>query len=178
MLQLIDRRLQEGASLEISGMGSFERDGEGRIVFRNSGNPLVFIAYAQEDRSRARRLYRALRQAGMDPWMDCQKLLPGQNWPRAIEQTIEVSDFFVCCFSQQATTKRGHFQSELAFALEVATRFPPEEAFLVPVRLDDCELPRHIASTTHYLDLFPDWERGVRKLIAGLRRQHAARQKR
>jgi hypothetical protein len=178
LLQLIERRLREGARIDIDGVGSFELDGNDQVVFKPSGDPLVFLAYAQEDRARVKKLFRQLQRAGLEPWMDCQKLLPGQNWPRAIEQTIEVSDFFVGCFSQNSLSKRGHFQSELAFALEAAARFPLDDFFFVPVRLDRCDLPRRIVSTTHYIDLFPEWNRGVQKLIAALRRQHAMRNKR
>jgi hypothetical protein len=177
LLQLIGRRLREGALIEIEGMGAFQLDGNRRIVFEPSGEPKVFLAYAQEDRPQVKKLYRQLLSAGLQPWMDCQKLLPGQNWPRAIEQTIEISDFFLGCFSQTSAAKRGHFQSELAFALEVATRFPQEQVFFVPVRLNECELPRRIVNTTHYIDLFPNWSRGVQKLVAALRRQFSARSK-
>jgi hypothetical protein len=177
LLQLIDCRLREGATIDIEGMGSFQLDGNSEIVFKAFGEAKVFLAYAQEDRTQVKKLYRQLQNAGMAPWMDCQKLLPGQNWPRAIEQTIEISDFFIGCFSQNSTAKRGQFQSELAFALEAATRFPQDDFFFVPIRLNDCELPRRIVSTTHYADLFPDWNRGVQKLISGLRRQHTVRNK-
>jgi hypothetical protein len=175
LLQLIHRCLREGASIEIDGFGTFEHDGNLNIVFKPSGNPTVFLAYAQEDRPKVKRLFHLLEKAGLQPWMDCQKLLPGQNWPRAIEQTIEISDFFIGCFSKNSTSKRGQFQSELAFALDVATRFPQDEVFFIPVRLDDCELPRRIVSTTHYIDVFPNWTKGVQKLIVALRRQYAKR---
>lgn len=178
LLQLIDRHLREGASVEIDGLGAFEYDNDHRIVLRLSGDPMVFLAYAQEDRPKVKKLYAQLQQAGLEPWMDCKKLLPGQNWPRAIEHSIELCDFFLGCFSTDSITKRGHFQSELAFALNAATRLPQDHVFFVPVRLDDCELPRSIANTTHYVDLFPDWNRGVRKLIAALRRQHRPRKRR
>ena len=56
---------------------------------------------------------------------------------------------FLACFSTNSVSKRGQFQSELAFALDVSTRFPQMDVFFVPVRLDECELPRHIVSTTH-----------------------------
>jgi hypothetical protein len=174
LISLIDRRLCEGASIQIDGLGSFKHDRRRQLVFKPSRKPLVFLAYAQEDRSKVKKLYQQLRKAGIEPWMDCQKLLPGQNWPRAIEHAIEISDFFLGCFSRNSTSKRGHFQSELAFALNVATRFPQDEVFFIPVRLENCQLPRRIANTTHYVDLFPDWNRGVRRLSAALRRrQHA-----
>jgi len=168
--QLIEGQLRDGASVEISGMGSFELDANRQMVFTPCGHPVIFLGYAQEDRAKVKKLFRQLQKAGFAPWMDCQKLLPGQNWPRAIQQTIEISDFFVACFSRNSTSKRGHFQSELSVALEAAARFPEDEVFFIPVRLDDCELPRRIASSIHYIDLFPDWSRGMKKLIAAIRR--------
>jgi hypothetical protein len=170
LLELIDRRLREGSSVEIAGMGSFRHDHENQLVFNPAPDPLVFLGYAREDRAKVTRLFRGLAKAGVNPWMDCQKLLPGQNWRQAIEQTIELSDFFLGCFSSNSVFKRGQFQNELAFALDVATHFPQDDVFFIPVRLDDCELPRRIASTIHYVDLFPDWNRGLRKLISALRR--------
>jgi len=175
LLQLIESRLREGASIEVGGMGSFRLAHDGQVAFRPCGEALVFLGYAEEDRPQIRKLFRQLQQAGFEPWMDCQKLLPGQNWPRAIQQTIEISDFFIGCFSKRSASKRGHFQSELNTALEVASHFPEEDVFFIPVRLEECELPRRIASSIHYVDLFPDWNRGVKKLIAALRRQQAAR---
>ncbi len=177
LLQLIQRRLREGAAIEIDGVGAFELDSNNQVVFKPSGDPMVFLAYAQEDRARVKKLFGQLQDAGIEPWMDCQKLLPGQNWPRAIEQTIEISDFFLGCFSKKSTSKRGQFQSELTFALSVATRVPPDEVFFIPARLDECELPRPIMNTTHYIDLFPDWNNGVQRLIAAMRRQHWMRNK-
>jgi len=175
LLELIHRRLHEGASIEIGGMGSFEHDGNHQIVFKPSGDPLVFLGYALEDRTKVKKLFRQLQKAGLQPWMDCQKLLPGQNWPRAIQQTIEIADFFVACYSTNGTSKRGYFQSEVCAALEEATQFPPDDFFFVPLRLDECELPRRILNSTHYIDLFPDWSGGVKKLAAALKKQHSAR---
>ncbi len=178
LMQLIESRLLEGASIEISGMGAFELDQDRRVVFKPSGRPLVFLSYAHEDRRAVNELYRQLQDAGLEPWMDCEKLMPGQNWPRAIQQTIEISDFFVGCFSRNSTTKRGHFQGELALALEVATLFPEDDIFFVPIRLDDCEMPRRIVSEMHYIDMFPDWNRGMQKLITSIRKHDSLRKKR
>ncbi len=178
LLDLIERRLHEGASIEISGMGKFELNGHQQVVFRPSDEPLAFLSYAHEDRAKIKKLYRQLHEAGIEPWMDCQKLIPGQNWPRAIQRTIEISDFFLGCFSKHSTTKRGHFQGELALALEVATQFPEDDVFFIPLRLEECELPRRISSCMHYIDLFPDWDSGVKKLISALHRHQSLRNKR
>jgi hypothetical protein len=175
LLQLIERCLHEGAVIDIDGMGSFELDAKQEIVFKATGKGRVFLAYAQEDATEVKKLYAALQRAGFDPWMDKEKLLPGQNWPRAIERAIELADYFVGCFSRRSVSKRGHFQSELAYALDASTKVPQEQMFFVPVRLDNCEMPRLITDTTHYVDLFPNWNQGMKKLVKSLRSDHRGR---
>ena len=105
---------------------------------------------------------------GFNPWMDIRKLLPGQNWPRAIENAIEIADFFVACFSSTSVNKRGGFQAEIRYALDCARRAPLDDIFMVPVRLDACRVPRAIQREIQYLDLYPDWPKGVRRLAATL----------
>jgi hypothetical protein len=177
LLDLIRRCLAEGSAIEIDGMGRFELDAKNRIVFLPSGRIRVFLAYAEEDADAVRNLYSALHEAGFEPWMDKQKLLPGQNWPRAIERAIEMSDFFICCFSAKSAAKRGHFQSELRYALEVASRVPLEEIFILPVRLSECSVPRALSKMLHHIDLFPDWEQGVKLLISTMWQQKLYRER-
>jgi hypothetical protein len=169
VVRLIDRFVREGCAIDIEGIGSFELD-SGKVVFQPSGRTQVFIAYAKEDRAEARKLYRALKNHGLEPWMDERNLLPGQNWPRAIERAIEVSDYVLMCFSRRSVGKRGFFQAELRYALDVAGYVPLDEIFLVPVRLSECDVPLRIARQTQYIDLFPDWESGVQALLAVLTR--------
>jgi hypothetical protein len=129
----------------------------------------VFIAYGKEDESLALRLYEDLNQAGFSPWMDVRKLLPGQNWPRAIEAAIENSDFFVACFSRNSVRKKGGFQSEIRYALDCARQVPLDEIYIVPIRLDDCTVPRTIQHELQYIDLFPDWDVGMERLLTMLK---------
>jgi hypothetical protein len=160
---LIARCLKEGSTIEIDGLGKFELQNED-VVFKPSNRIRVFLAYAQEDRRMVQTLYDELQNAGFEPWMDVAKLLPGQNWPRAIQRAIEVSDFVLINFSHRSVEKRGHFQAELRYALDLAKRVPLEDIFLVPVRLSDCEVPREIADRTQYIDLFPDHQAGIQAL--------------
>lgn len=164
--------------MQIDGLGTFRSGPGGRLVFRALPRSRVFLAYVQEDSQSALRLYHWLRQQGLEPWMDKQKLLPGQNWPRAIEHAIEASDFFVACFSQRAVSKRGQFQAELRYALDCAARLPLEQIYLIPVRLEECQVPLRISRQFQYLDLFPDWDKGARRLAAAMRRRSAGQQHR
>jgi hypothetical protein len=171
LVGLIKRYLREGAAIEVDGLGSFQLNANDCVVFEPNGRIRVFLAYAEEDHAEVTKLYYGLRQAGLEPWMDKEKLLPGQNWPRAIEQAIDLSDFFLGCFSHRSIIKRGYFQSELRYALDLAGRVPLEDIYLVPVRLNDCKVPHHIARKTQYVDLFPDWDRGINTLIKMMRLQ-------
>jgi hypothetical protein len=74
--------------------------------------------------------------------------------------------------------KRGHFQAELRYALDLAKRVPLDDIFLVPVRLSDCEIPREIAERTQYIDLFPDHEAGTQALTRMITAQALKRSRR
>lgn len=174
---LIARCLKEGSTIEIDGLGKFELQNED-VIFRPSNRIRVFLAYAQEDRRIVQMLYDELQNAGFEPWMDTAKLLPGQNWPRAIQRAIEVSDFVLINFSHRSVEKRGHFQAELRYALDLANRVPLDDIFLVPVRLTDCEVPREIAERTQYVDLFPDHQAGIQILTRMMTAQALKRSRR
>lgn len=173
LAEIVLRALAKGNVVEIDGLGVFYPDPANGCRFEPR-RPQVFIAYVEEDRGLAEWLCSTLETHGFSPWIDVRKLMPGQNWPRAIEAAIETSDFFLACFSSRSVGKRGGFQAEIRYALDCARRIPLDEIFVVPVRLDCCRVPRAVQRELEYIDLFPDWERGVRKLLAALRRRSAA----
>ena len=163
--------LDTGSSIEMDGLGTLVRKPDGQFEFLAETQPKVFLAYVEEDLGKVRNLADALHRAGFNPWLDKRKLLPGQNWPRSIQQAIEISDFFVPCFSRRSTYKRGTFQCELRYALDCAAEVPLDETFIVPVRLETCEVPKRVSDCLHYVDLYPEWEKGVKRVMASMRRQ-------
>ncbi len=170
--------MDDGLPVEVEGLGTFRKPAGGGIEFIAETRARIFIAYADEDYVDAERLFNSLAARGFDPWLDKKRLLPGQNWPRAIERSIEVSDFFIACFSHRCLGKRGHFHSELRYALDCATRLPLGEIFVVPVRLEECPVPTQIARQLQYVDLFPSWEKGFTRLLAALRQGRKLRRPR
>jgi hypothetical protein len=162
---LLRQCIEEGISVEIDGLGVF-RPRPGGYEFYPFTAKKVFIAYVVEDRAPAVMLYDGLRANGFDPWLDCMKLLPGQDWPRSIERAIEVSDFFVACLSRRAVHKRGQFPAELRYALDCARRQPLDRVFFIPVRFEECAVPARISRETQYVDLFPDWHDGFQRVLA------------
>jgi hypothetical protein len=168
---LVRQCLAEGASVEIDGLGTFVPDSRNGFRFEARNRPKVFVAYVQEDGAAADRLFEGLEEWGFDPWLDRRKLMPGQNWPRSIEEAISTSDFFLACFSRQSVTKKGGFQAEIRYAFDCTQRIPLDEIFLIPARLDACPVPARIQRELQYIDLFPDWESGFRRIVTAMRRQ-------
>lgn len=175
LARIVRRALERGATVEIDGLGTFLPGKNRGFRFVAQNNPRVFIAYVEEDLTRAKKLYAAFEKQGFRPWLDKKKLLPGQNWPRAIEDAIKTSDFFVACFSRRAASKRGSFHSELRYALSCASTVPLDETFFIPIRFEDCIVPPRVSRKLQYVDLFPDWDGGLAKVVAIIARQNGSR---
>jgi hypothetical protein len=173
--RVVTRGLRSGHVVEIDGLGAFYPDAKNGLRFEPQAQPQVFLAHVREDQPNALRLHDELTAAGFSPWLDARKLLPGQNWPRAIEAAIDTSDFFVALFSAKSVRKRGGFQSEIRYALDCAQQVPLDQIFIVPVRLDDCMVPRIVQAEFQWLDFFPDWGRGLALLKSMMRREMARR---
>ena len=130
----------------------------------NEKQKRVFLSYAREDAASARRLRADLTALGVDIWFDEISLLPGQNWHLEIQQAIRSADFFVLILSEFSVTKRGVVQSELREALDVMREMPEGAVFIVPVRIEPVEPDHKLLRTIHRVDLFDNWEEGVRRI--------------
>jgi len=115
----------------------------------------VFLCHSSQDKPIVRELYqRLLAEGWINPWLDEEKLLPGQDWDMEIEKAVEAADAVIVCLSNSSVTKEGYVQKELKRVLDVADSKPDEVIFIIPVRLDDCEVPRRLVRW-HYEDNFP-----------------------
>lgn len=101
----------------------------------------IFLAHAVEDKIKVRELCDALREKGFRPWLDERDLLPGQNWQVEISKAIRECDIFLACLSRISVQKSGYIQKELRLALVTYSERPPDKIFIIPVKLDDCEVP-------------------------------------
>ena len=119
----------------------------------------VFLCHASADKPAVRKLYRYLRSKGMDPWLDVEKLLPGQRWEAEIPKALYASDAIIVFLSKNSTTKEGYVQREIKFALDKALDMPEGRIFLIPARLEECELPESLKGY-QWVDLFQkNWNR-------------------
>jgi formylglycine-generating enzyme required for sulfatase activity len=114
----------------------------------------VFLCHASQDKPAVRELYQLLNAEGwIDPWLDKAKILPGQDWEMVIEKAVEDSDVVVICLSSRSVSKEGFVQREIRYAYDIALEKPEETIFLIPLRLDDCIVPRKLRSF-HWVDYF------------------------
>ena len=110
-----------------------------------SGKLKVFLCHASQDKPYVRTLYQKLRAEGMEPWLDEESLLPGQNWNVEIHTALRTSDAIIVCLSNHAVTKAGYVQKEIKLSLDVADEQPDGEIFLIPARIEPCEIPHRLA---------------------------------
>jgi len=126
----------------------------------------VFLCHASGDKPTVRNLYRRLRSDGIAPWLDEEDLLPGQDWQLEIPKAVRSSDVVIICLSSRAITKAGYVQKEIKDALDVADRQPEGTIFLIPLRLEVCEVPERLRRW-QWVDLFR--EIGYERLLRALR---------
>lgn len=121
----------------------------------------VFLCHASQDKPVVRELYqRLLAEDWIDPWLDEERLLPGQDWNLEIEKAVESSDVVIVCVSGISIAKEGYIQKELRKVLNIALEKLEGAIFVLPVRLDDCELPRQLRDR-QALNYFPESNRAA-----------------
>jgi len=130
--------------------------------------PNIFISYAKEDKATADQLFSALEAEKCNPWLDTEKLLPGQTWKVEIRRAIKESSFFLALLSKNSVNKKGYFQKELLEGISVLEETPNSEIYFIPVRIDECE-PRHpILNDIHWVDIFPDFRSGLISILSAV----------
>jgi SOS-response transcriptional repressor LexA len=121
----------------------------------------VFLCHSKDDKLQVGELYRRLISDGFDAWLDSEKLMAGQDWDLEIRKAIRNTDAVVVFLSKGSTTKEGYIQKEIRLALDIAEEKPEGTIFLIPARLEVCNVPSRI-SRFHWVDLFE--ENGYLKL--------------
>jgi formylglycine-generating enzyme required for sulfatase activity len=92
---------------------------------------------------------------GFEPWLDEERLLPGQDWGLEISAAVRSSDVVIVCLSVASVGKVGYLQKELRLVLDAAEYQPEGRIFVIPVRLELCPLPTAL-SRLQFADLFVD----------------------
>jgi hypothetical protein len=96
----------------------------------------VFVSYAKEDGALAGALFSALREAGLDPWLDAEGLRHGENWDRTIQEELKEVDFVLLLVTPHLVRKTvGYVNVEIEAALQRA-KYYRGTPFLIPLMSD------------------------------------------
>lgn len=128
----------------------------------------VFLCHASQDKPAVWRLHRYLKQHGVQPWLDQEDLLPGQNWEVEIPKALFSSDVILVCLSKNSVDKEGYVQKEISFALDKALEKPEGTIFVIPVKLEECDIPKRLARY-QWVDL--SRADGRKRLLMGLNKR-------
>jgi len=120
-----------------------------------------------------RKLHQRLSAEGwIDPWLDEEKLRLGQDWAVVIKEALDVADVVLVFLSRNSIQKEGFVQRELNHAWELSLEKPSDIIYLIPFRLDDCQVPRQLSSR-HWGDYFGDEkENTYQNLLRSLKKRY------
>jgi len=122
-----------------------------------AGSKLIpFLCYAKENSTAVREFRERLRaETWIDPWFDEEDILPGQKWEGSVVDAVHNSHAVIVFLSSIAVRKEGFFHKELKLALDAAAEKPDGTIFIIPIRLDVCDVPERLLPY-QYVDYFGD----------------------
>jgi TolB-like protein/tetratricopeptide (TPR) repeat protein len=100
-------------------------------------NKAVFLSYASQDAEAAKRICEALRQGGIEVWLDQSELRGGDAWDQRIRQQIRDCALFIPIISTNTASRHeGYFRLEWDLADERTHKISRNRPFIIPVCLD------------------------------------------
>lgn len=135
---------------------------------RKTRIPGVFICHANEDKDYAALLFKKLKEAGLNPWLDKENLRGGDDWNSRIEKTLKSVDYFVVLQSNSLSKKyEGFVNREIYTALDRQKNFRKFIRFIIPVKIEECRLMEEF-ERLQTIDLTD--ESNIKKLISTIKR--------
>jgi hypothetical protein len=131
----------------------------------------VFLCHSSDDKPEVRKIYSWLEKIGAEPWLDERNLLPGQDWRHEITVALQTSDTVLVCLTKSSVGKAGYAQAEMKVVLDLADRQPEGAIFLIPVKLEECQLPVRLQNL-HWVNI--GGEKGYDQLLRALQARSSA----
>jgi WD40 repeat protein len=128
----------------------------------------AFLCHSSGDKEAVRALYRRLREDDIEPWLDEEEILPGQDWEHEIAKAVRSADVVIVCLSNESVTKTGYVQKEIRVALDVGDQQPEGVIFIIPLKLEECDIPARLRRW-HWVNYFE--AHGYERLLRALRRR-------
>jgi outer membrane biosynthesis protein TonB len=127
-------------------------------------NAPIFISYSSKDRDIAETICKGLEARGLNCWISCRDVRPGDNFQEAIVRALRTAQVMLLVFTSNANNS-----DEIKKEVVLAGR---HRVTVVPVRVEDV-VPNDAFSyefaTRQWFDLFKNWEREIEQLAIQLR---------
>jgi hypothetical protein len=139
----------------------------------NNNKKTIFISYSHKDVEAANRLLADLKEVDdadnpqLELFLDKESLLAGQDWKYVIDKAIKNTQYFVILLSKNSIESNTYVQEELKVAKEIATEHKESKIFIIPIRLDECQILEPIQNL-HTVDLFPNWKEGFERILKAM----------
>ncbi|WP_088550203.1 TIR domain-containing protein [Escherichia coli] len=112
----------------------------------------IFLAHAKEDETITEEIYERLKSGGYSPWMDVKDIPAGVNWDYEIQKNFANSNLIILILSKVSTQKNGYIRREINDAIDKLKYYKPDDVFVIPLLIDDCEVPAYISSKLQFID--------------------------
>lgn len=133
----------------------------------------VFLCHASQDKPAVRELYKRLAaETWIEPWLDEESLLPGQDFDLEIYKATRDADVIIICLSKVSVAKEGYVNREIRRALDIAQEKPEGTIYVIPLRLDECNPSFAQLNKLHWVDYFTS--NAHQRLIKSLRARAVA----
>ena len=129
----------------------------------------LFLSYSTADQEIAGQLAMALLAESVKVWKDDLRIRPGDQLSEEIVTAIETCSFFCILLSTESVAS-DWVQRELDVAL--ACDRAGTRGFLIPVLLDDCEIPESLEDL-RFIDFREESQRGIRVLVGHVARTYS-----
>lgn len=129
----------------------------------------MFVSYSRRDENIVADLILALNDLGVPTWSDAKRLRAGDQWRNEIAMAIDRSlGVLVVCSSKGVAARWSEQESEILIVRDVLAR---RQMLVVPVRLDECEMPPmpinaqgKLLDDLERVDLFKNFNRSVSRI--------------
>ena len=130
----------------------------------------LFICFSSKDGAAALAIVDSLEAEGLKCWISSRDVPPGQNYQETIVHALEAAQGLIFLFSDDSA-RSGEIRKELSIAASI--NIPVYPLRLTPVVPTGAL--RYELATRQWIDLFPDRERGLRKLVDTIHKGDRAR---
>jgi tetratricopeptide (TPR) repeat protein len=128
----------------------------------------VFVSFSSADADNALHLCSALESRGIQCWISCREVAPGENYQEAIVRAIKGARAMVLVFSE-AANRSDEIKKELSLASR--HRIP-----VIAARIENVEPTDAFAyelSTRQWIDAFKGWDKSIDVLAQRLAQRSA-----